>query len=82
MNKQLIRIFVTAGLLLCVWLITKHFELVLWQQLLLYLIPYLLISYDVIGEAAEGIAEGDPFDENFHGDSNGRSAGNRFPSRC
>ncbi len=65
MNKQLIRIFVTAGLLLCVWLTTKHFELVLWQQLLLYLIPYLLISYDVIGEAAEGIAEGDPFDENF-----------------
>lgn len=58
MNKQLIRIFVTAGLLLCVWLITKHFELVLWQQLLLYLIPYLLISYDVIGEAAEGIARG------------------------
>lgn len=26
---------------------------------------YLVISYDVLGEAVEGIMEGDPFDENF-----------------
>ena len=30
-----------------------------------YLVPYLVISYDVLGEAVEGIMEGDPFDENF-----------------
>ena len=28
-------------------------------------VPYLLIGYDVLGEAAEGIMEGDPFDEDF-----------------
>jgi len=33
--------------------------------LLVYLVPYLVISYDVLGEAVEGIMEGDPFDENF-----------------
>ena len=34
-------------------------------MLVVYLIPYLLISYDVLGEAVEGIMEGNPFDENF-----------------
>lgn len=37
----------------------------MWQVLLVYLVPYLVISYDVLGEAVEGIMEGDPFDENF-----------------
>jgi len=34
-------------------------------MLVVYLIPYLLISYDVLGEAVEGIMDGNPFDENF-----------------
>lgn len=34
-------------------------------MLAVYLVPYLLISYDVLGEAVEGIMEGNPFDENF-----------------
>lgn len=37
----------------------------MWQLLLVYLVPYLLIGYDVLGEAWEGIREGDPFDEDF-----------------
>ena len=37
----------------------------MWQVLLVYAVPYLLIGYDVLGEAAEGIMEGDPFDEDF-----------------
>lgn len=34
-------------------------------MLAVYLVPYLLISYDVLSEAVEGIMEGNPFDENF-----------------
>jgi Cd2+/Zn2+-exporting ATPase len=36
-----------------------------WQLLLVYLIPYILIGYDVIGEAIEGIAHGEAFNEDF-----------------
>ncbi|WP_234396067.1 heavy metal translocating P-type ATPase [Prevotella veroralis] len=37
----------------------------MWQVLLVYLIPYLLIGYDVLSEAVEGIMDLDPFDEDF-----------------
>lgn len=65
MNKKVLRIIITAVLLLAVWLTTEQWNLPLWQQLCLYLVPYLLISYDVLGEAWEGIEERDPFNEDF-----------------
>ena len=65
MNKKLIRILVTALLLGLAWLFTTNSELPIGLQLVVYLIPYLLISYDILGEAWEGIREGDPFDEDF-----------------
>lgn len=65
-KKLLLRIVVTALLLLAAWLVTSHVAMPLWAQLCVYLIPYLLISYDVMGEAAEeGIKEGNPFNEDF-----------------
>lgn len=65
-KKLLLRIVVTALLLLAAWLLTSHVAMPLWAQLCVYLIPYLLISYDVMGEAAEeGIKEGNPFNEDF-----------------
>lgn len=37
-----------------------------WGQLLVYLVPYIIISYDVVGEAIEeGIGERNPFNEDF-----------------
>lgn len=65
MKKKFIRIILTAVLLAGAWLVEHFAALPMWQVLLVYLVPYLVISYDVLGEAVEGIMEGDPFDENF-----------------
>ena len=65
MKKKLIRIILTAVLLAGAWLVELFAALPMWQVLLVYLVPYLVISYDVLGEAIEGVMEGDPFDENF-----------------
>ncbi len=55
----------TAVLLLVAYFVERNVVLPQWQLLLVYLVPYLLIGYDVLAEACEGIAKGDPFDENF-----------------
>ncbi len=65
MKKKVIRIILTSVLLLLAWIVERNYNLPTWQMLVVYLIPYLLISYDVLGEAVEGIMEGNPFDENF-----------------
>ncbi len=65
MKKKVIRIILTSVLLLLAWIVERNCNLPTWQMLVIYLIPYLLISYDVLGEAVEGIMEGNPFDENF-----------------
>ena len=63
--KKPIRILLTAVLLAgAVWL-THSVKMPVWQQLLVFLVPYLLISYDVLGEAWEGIMDREPFDENL-----------------
>jgi len=62
---KLLRILLTVLLLVGAWLIEQHYSLPLWQMLLVYLVPYLLIGYDVLWEAVEGIMDGDPFDECF-----------------
>ncbi|KXB45118.1 cadmium-exporting ATPase [Bacteroidales bacterium KA00344] len=65
MNKKLLRIIAAAVLLLVAYLVTRNTQLPMTAQLAVFLVPYLLVSYDVLGEAAEGIMKGDPFDENF-----------------
>ena len=65
MKKKLIRIGLTSVLLLVAWLTERNCNLPIWQILIIYLIPYLLISYDVLHEAVEGIMEGNPFDEDL-----------------
>ena len=65
MNKKLLRLILAAILLVGAWLVERYAGLATWQVLLVYLVPYLLIGYDVLGEAVEGIMEGDPFDEDF-----------------
>ena len=65
MKIKLIRIILSAILLIFAYIIEKNLELAAWQLLLIYLVPYLIIGYDVIIEAIEGIVKLDPFDENF-----------------
>lgn len=65
MKRKVIRIVVTALLLVVAWGVSEVLALAVWQQLLLFLLPYIIISYDVLGEAWEGIMERDPFNEDF-----------------
>ena len=65
MNKKLLRIVLSAILLAVAWAICRQADLALWQQLLLYAVPYLVAGYDVLGEAVEGVLDRDPFDEDF-----------------
>ena len=51
-------------LAVAVW-VEHHWQLPTWQLLLVYLVPYIIIGYDTLREAAEGIAEGDPFNEHL-----------------
>lgn len=46
-------------------LIEKRCQLATWQLLLVYLVPYLLIGWDTLKEAAEGLAHGEAFNEHF-----------------
>lgn len=65
MNRKLIRIITSAVLLAGVMLMEKNSELPLWQLLIVYLIPYIICSYDVIAEAWEGLTDGEVFNEDM-----------------
>ncbi|WP_298542169.1 heavy metal translocating P-type ATPase [uncultured Porphyromonas sp.] len=65
MKKKLIRIILTALLLIGAYIVERTCALPMWQLLLVYLVPYLIIGYDVLGEAVEGVAHGELFDEHF-----------------
>lgn len=55
----------TVFLLIGAVVVEHNTSLVTWQLLLVYLVPYLLIGHDTLGEALEGIAKGDMFNEDF-----------------
>ena len=65
LKKQLSLIVITAILLVIAVLIEKNLSLSLWQLLLVYLVPYLLIGHDTLKEALEGLMHGDIFNEHF-----------------
>ena len=64
-KKVLIRIIVSAVLLGAIMITTKFVEINKWIQLVLYLVPYLIIGYDILKKAVKGIFKGQVFDENF-----------------
>ena len=47
------------------YFIEQRLTLPTWQLLLVYLVPYLLIGYETLREAWEGITKGDMFNEHF-----------------
>ncbi len=61
MKKTLIRILISAALLIAAWLIPLTG---LWR-FIAFLAPYLVVGYDVLFSAARGIIHGQVFDENF-----------------
>ena len=64
-HTKLFRIIAAAVLLVVAVLIVHNLELPVWQQLLIFLVPYLVAGYDVLGEALEGIMEREPFNEDL-----------------
>lgn len=65
MKRKIALISVTAVLLVCAVCVEKFCQLPVWQLLIIYLVPYLLIGFGTLKEAAEGIIEGDLFNEDF-----------------
>ena len=64
-REQLRLIIISAVLLIGAVIVEHQFALETWQLLLVYLIPYLIIGHDTLKEAAEGLLEGEPFNEHF-----------------
>ena len=65
LKSQIIKIAVTVVLLIAAVVVEKRCDLPTWQLLLIYLVPYLLIGFDTLKEAAEGLAHGEAFNEHF-----------------
>ncbi|WP_106811712.1 heavy metal translocating P-type ATPase [Prevotella merdae] len=65
MRGKLLLIAATVFLLIAAVIVEHNTSLATWQLLLVYLVPYLLIGHDTLGEASEGIAKGDMFNEDF-----------------
>lgn len=65
-KKVLYRIIISAVLLAGLMMITPRMEIEQkWILLGLYLVPYLIIGYDILKKAALGIYHREVFDENF-----------------
>lgn len=64
-KKVLIRIIISAILVIILSVLFKFVELNIWIQAVLYLIPYAVIGYDILKKAVKGIIKGQIFDENF-----------------
>lgn len=65
LRGKLLLIAATVFLLIGAVVVEHNTSLATWQLLFVYLVPYLLIGHDTLGEALEGIAKGDMFNEDF-----------------
>lgn len=64
-KKNLIKIFASAILLIAFAVVEHIFEPEWYITLIMFLIPYFIIGYDVLWKAIRNIARGQVFDENF-----------------
>ncbi|MEE1306287.1 MAG: heavy metal translocating P-type ATPase [Agathobacter sp.] len=64
-KKMLIRIIVASVLLIGLTLVTHLIEINSILKFLLYLVPYLIVGYDILRKAIKGILNKQVFDENF-----------------
>ena len=65
LREPLVKIAAATLLLIAAVLIEKHTAWATWQYLLLYLVPYLIVGWDTLKEAAEALVHGEALDENF-----------------
>ncbi len=64
-HGRLVKIIVAAVLLVAAIIVEKNTSWETWQYLLLFLVPYLIVGWDTLKEAAEGLLEGEALSEDF-----------------
>ena len=65
-NKKDILQIVLSAVLLGIAIFAEHsFNLPIWQLLIIFLVPYLIVGFEVIKEAVEELIHGEFFDEDF-----------------
>ncbi len=64
-KKVLVRIIISAVLVVGLSVFTEQVKLNPWLELALFCIPYLVIGYDILKKAGKGIINRQVFDENF-----------------
>lgn len=64
-HGRLYKIIAAAVLLVAAWLIEKNTSWTTWQYLLLFLVPYLIVGWDTLKEAAEALVHGEALSEDF-----------------
>ena len=64
-RERLIKIIVAAVLLGVAVIIEKKTNWATWQYLLLFLVPYLIVGWETLKEAVEGLFEGEALSEDF-----------------
>ncbi|MBO6220407.1 MAG: heavy metal translocating P-type ATPase, partial [Bacteroidales bacterium] len=64
-KERLVKIIASAALLVVAVVVSKLTNLKMWQELLLFLVPYLIAGGETLKEAAEKLLEGELLDEDF-----------------
>ena len=64
-HGRLVKVIAAAVLLGVAVVIEKYTSWTTWQYLLLFLVPYLVVGWDTLKEAAEGLAHGEALSEDF-----------------
>lgn len=64
-KKVLYRILLSLGFMIGIIIVTSYVSLNLYVEVILYLIPYVIIGYDILKKAIKGILKRQVFDENF-----------------
>ena len=64
-HGRLVKVIAAAILLAIAVIIEKYTDWATWQYLLLFLVPYLVVGWDTLKEAAEGLAHGEALSEDF-----------------
>ena len=63
--KMLVRIITAAVLMIALTVLAKFVTLNRWVEFILFMVPYLVIGYDILKKAWKGILNKQVFDENF-----------------
>lgn len=64
-KKVFIRIIIAAILVAALSVLTSQVQMNHWLEFVLYMVPYLVIGYDILKKAGKGILNRQVFDENF-----------------